>query len=137
MKLATLGLAGMGYVLLAGAALAHHSFAMFDTRVTVTLEGTVGGFLWTNPHSWITMNVENAQGEDEEWAIEMGGPAGLARSGWSATTLTPGMPVSVLIRPHRDGTRFGQFMAITLPDGTQLGNPEAPPSADAGGLQPR
>ena len=137
MRLATLSLAGIGYIVLAGAALGHHSFAMFDPERTITLEGTIGDFLWTNPHSWIRVNVENAQGEDEEWAIEMGGPAGLARSGWSPTTLTPGMEVSVLARPHRDGSHFGQFMAVTLPDGTILGNPDAPPSADAGGLPPR
>jgi hypothetical protein len=137
MRLATLSLAGIGFFLLTGAALGHHSFAMFDPDRTITLEGTVGDFLWTNPHSWIRVNVENAQGEDEEWAVEMGGPAGLARSGWSATTLTPGMEVSVQVRPHRDGSHFAQFMAVTLPDGTILGNPDAPPSADAGGLPPR
>lgn len=120
-----------------GAALGHHSFAMFDPERTVTLEGTVSDFLWTNPHTWIRVNVANAQGEEEEWAIEMGGPAGLARAGWSPTTLIPGMEVSVLARPHRDGSNFAQFMAVTLADGTMLGNPNAPPSADVGGLPPR
>jgi hypothetical protein len=137
MRLATLGLAGLGSLLLAGAALAHHSFAMFDPERTLTLEGTIADFVWTNPHSWIMVNVENAQGANEEWAIEMGGPAGLARSGWSATTLTPGMPVSVLVRPHKDGSHFGQFMAVYFEDGTMMGNPDAPPSGDAGGLAPR
>lgn len=137
MRLATLGLAGIGYLLLAGAAFGHHSFAMFDPERTITLEGTIADFLWTNPHSWIRVRVENAQGEEEEWAVEMGGPAGLARSGWSPTTLTAGMEVSVLGRPHRDGSHFAQFMAVTLADGTVLGNPNAPPSGDAGGLPPR
>lgn len=137
MRLATLGLAGIGFFLLTGAALGHHSFAMFDPDRTVTLEGTVGAFLWTNPHSWIQVNVENEEGGEDEWAIEMGGPAGLARAGWSPSTLTPGMEVTVLARPHQDGSHFGQFMAVTLPDGTMLGNPNAPPSADVGGLPPR
>jgi hypothetical protein len=137
MRSATLGLAAIGFFLLTGAALGHHSFAMFDPNRTVTLEGTIADFLWTNPHTWIRVNVENAEGEEEEWAIEMGGPAGLARAGWSPTTLTPGMEVSLLARPHRDGSHFGQFMAVTLPDGTMLGNPNAEPSADVGGLPPR
>jgi len=135
MRLVTLGFAGFGCLLAAGAAFAHHSFAMFETEITLTLEGTVEEFLWTNPHSWINLKVDNEQGD--EWAIEMGGPAGLARSGWSKTTLTPGMQVSVIVRPHVDGSHFGQFMAVTLPDGTLLGNPDAPPSGDAGGLPPR
>jgi hypothetical protein len=141
MRLATLSVAGIGYLLLAGlpsgGAVAHHSFAMFETDVVLTLEGTVDEFLWTNPHSWISVVVENEQGEDEGWAIEMGGPGGLARAGWSAATLSPGMPVSLVVRPHRDGSLFAQFMAITLPDGTQLGNPNAPLGSDAGGLPPR
>jgi len=137
MRLATLGLAGLGLLVLGGPAMAHHSFAMFDTTRTVALDGTVGDFVWTNPHSWIMILVPNAEGVDEQWAIEMGGPAGLGRAGWSAATLSQGMHINLIIRPHTDGTRFGQFMSITLPDGTQLGNPDAPPGADAGGLPPR
>jgi hypothetical protein len=32
------------------------------------------------------------EGKAEQWAIEMGGPAGLARQGWKPNTLTPGIP---------------------------------------------
>ena len=112
---------------------AHHSFAMFDAERNVKLEGTIKEFQWTNPHSWILMMVKNAQGADEQWAIEMGGPAGLARQGWVPKTLTPGMKVTAIIHPLKDGTRGGQFMAVTLPDGTLKGNPNAAASANAGG----
>jgi uncharacterized protein DUF6152 len=112
---------------------AHHSFAMFDAEKNVKLEGTIKEFQWTNPHSWILMTVKNAQGADEQWAIEMGGPAGLARQGWVPKTLTPGMKVTAIIHPLKDGTRGGQFMAVTLPDGTLKGNPNAAASANAGG----
>ena len=134
MRLAVLSVTGIGICLLSTTAVGHHSFAMFDPDKTVKLDGTVKEFLWTNPHSWILVVVKNAQGAEEQWAIEMGGPAGLARDGWRPTTLTPGMPVSALIHPLRDGSRGGQFMAITLPDGTMKGNPNARPAADAGGL---
>ena len=116
-----------------GSASAHHSFAMFDAEKTVKLDGTVKEFQWTNPHSWILIMVKNAQGADEQWAIEMGGPAGLARQGWVPKTLTPGMKVTAIIHPLKDGTRGGQFMAVTLPDGTLKGNPNAAASANAGG----
>ena len=75
MKLSTLMLAGAAVAMSASAALAHHSFAMFDAEKTVKLDGTVKEFQWTNPHSWILMMVKNRQGVDEQWAIEMGGPA--------------------------------------------------------------
>jgi hypothetical protein len=114
-------------------AVAHHSFAMFDAEKTKTLEGTVKEFQWTNPHSWILLTVDNAQGQAEQWAIEMGGPGALARQGWVPKTLRPGMKVKTVIHPLRDGNNGGQFMAVTLPDGTLLGNPTAAPSANAGG----
>ena len=136
MKFRTLGLAGIAVAMSAIPAFAHHSFAMFDAEKSMTLEGTVKEFQWTNPHSWILMTVNNAQGQPEQWAIELNGPGGLARQGWVPKTLTPGMKVKAVIHPLRDGTNGGQFMAITLPDGTQKGNVNAAPGANAGGGAP-
>jgi hypothetical protein len=136
MKFCTLGLAGFAIALSGIPASAHHSFAMFDAEKSVTLEGTVKEFQWTNPHSWIFLTVNNAQGKAEQWAIELGGPAALARQGWVATTLTPGMKVKTMIHPLRDGSNGGQFMAITLPDGTLMGNVNAPAGANAGAAAP-
>jgi len=118
-------LAGAAFVATGGAAFAHHSFAMFDAGKQVTLQGTIKDFQWTNPHSWIKLTVDK-EGEAQQWAIEMGGPDGLARQGWRPKTLTPGMPVSVTIHPLRDGSYGGQFMDITLPDGTVMGRRVAP-----------
>src|SRR5215468_107602 len=80
-------------------AAAHHSFAMFDASKTVTLEGSVKEFQWTNPHAWILLNVANRQGQADVWAIELNGPSALVRDGWKPKTLTPGMNVSVTIHP--------------------------------------
>src|SRR5499433_1911918 len=132
MKIKVLSLAGIAFAMSAMPALAHHSFAMFDAEKKVTLEGTVKEFQWTNPHSWILLTVNNAQGRAEQWAIEMGGPSGLARQGWVPKTLTPGIKVQMIIHPLRDGSPGGQFMAVTLPDGTLLGNPNARAGANAG-----
>jgi len=132
MKINTLGLAGLAVAVSGIPALAHHSFAMFDAASTKMVEGTIKDFQWTNPHSWILMMVDNAEGRPEQWAIEMGGPQGLVRQGWTPKTLRPGMKVKAVIHPLRDGSNGGQFMAVTLPDGTQMGNPNAAPSANAG-----
>ena len=131
MKFKALSLAGIA-LMYAVPALAHHSFAMFDAEKSVTIEGTVKEFQWTNPHSWILMNVANATGGMDQWAIEMGAPGGLARQGWIPKTLTPGMKVSAVIHPLKDGTHGGQFMAVTLPDGKLMGNPNARAGANAG-----
>jgi hypothetical protein len=135
-KCPVLGLAGVAPlpgaalllgVLLLGAPLvgtvpasAHHSFARFDADRQVTLQGTVQEFQWTNPHAWVILTVDR-KGRAEQWAIEMNGPNGLARQGWRPKTLTPGMPVRLTIHPLRDGTNGGQFVEITLPDGTIMG----------------
>src|SRR5262252_746116 len=131
MNVKVLGLAAVAAAMSAIPAIAHHSFAMFDAEKVATLEGIVKEFQWTNPHSWILLMVDNAQGQAQQWAIEMGGPQGLARQGWAPKTLRPGMKVKTVIHPLRDGGNGGQFMAITLPDGTQMGNVNAPPSANA------
>jgi hypothetical protein len=111
-------------VVVSSPALAHHSFAMFDSDQKTTLAGTVKEFQWSNPHAWIFVMVPNHDGQLEQWAVEMGGPGQIARQGWTAKTLMPGMDVKLTIHPLRDGTNGGQFMAVTLPDGTQLGNPD-------------
>ena len=127
MKLKALGLAGIAVALFAVPAIAHHSFAMFDAEKSKTLDGTVKEFQWTNPHAWIQLMVTNGDGQLEQWSIEMGGPSGLARQGWVPKTLTPGMSISVIMHPLRDGGHGGQFLAVKLPDGTQLGNPANEP----------
>ena len=118
MKFKALGLAAIAVGMYAVPALAHHSFAMFDAEKKTTLEGTVKEFQWTNPHSWILMTVNN-----DQWAIEMGAPGGLARQGWVPKTLTPGMKITVNIQPLKDGKHGGRAVAVTLPDGTRKLHP--------------
>jgi hypothetical protein len=113
--------AGAAFMVSSGA-LAHHSFAMFDADQSTTLAGTVKEFQWTNPHAWIFVMVPAVDGQLEQWAVEMGGPGQIARQGWTAKTLAPGMDVKLTIHPLRDGTNGGQFVGVTLPDGTQLGH---------------
>jgi hypothetical protein len=120
MKFKALGLTGVAVAIHVTPASAHHSFAMFDAGRQVTLQGTVKEFQWTSPHAWIVLTVER-RGRPELWAIEMNGPSGLVRQGWQPRTLTPGMPVTTIVHPLRDGTNGGQFIEITLPDGTVIG----------------
>lgn len=123
MKLKAVGFAGIAIAMCSMPALAHHSFSMFDGEKNMKLGGTVKEFRWTNPHSWLVLMVANAQGTPEEWNIEMVAPGVLARQGWIPKTLKPGMKVTAIIHPLRDGTHGGQFMTVTLPDGTTKTNP--------------
>jgi hypothetical protein len=133
MKFRALGLAGAAVAIGAAPAIAHHSFAMFDGEAKVTLEGTVKAFQWIYPHSWILLMVRKSDGQLEQWPIEMGSPGGLAREGWQPKTLTPGMSVTAVIHPLKDGTPGGQYLSVTIPDGRTrgLGN-----VSNAGGGEP-
>jgi len=111
----------------AGAALAHHSFAMFDQSQTVTLKGEIVDFRWTNPHVFIELNVKNDTGSVDEWSIEMTSPEHLARAGWRPSTLKPGDPVTLSIHPMRDGVKGGQYLSGTGPNGPLLGAAPQPP----------
>jgi hypothetical protein len=106
--------------LTAGAARAHHSPAVFDLTKEVKLSGNVKEFRWSNPHSFIELNVTGEKGATDTWAVEMGGPSALVKAGWKSTTLKAGLPVTVVINPLRTDEKVGKFVSITLPDGTQL-----------------
>src|SRR5690349_10183962 len=69
---------------------AHHSFAPFDMSKEKTITGTVTKFEWTNPHSWIWLEVSNDKGGVETWGVEGMSPNYLARRGWTKSTLKPG-----------------------------------------------
>jgi hypothetical protein len=103
---------------------AHHSGAMFDTQKTLTLQGTVKAFQWSNPHCWIQLLVTQ-DGATREWSIEMGSTTELYRSGWRPGTLQQGEKVTIVVHPMRDGSLGAQFLSAAGPDGAPLGKPKA------------
>jgi len=112
--------------------LAHHSAAGIDRTKTLVVAGTVKEFRWTNPHSWIDLDVTSDKGVTQTWSVEMTSPAFLLRAGWKRSTLQAGDKVSVTLRPFRNGDPGGLFVSVTLPDGRVLGErTAAPPPAPA------
>ncbi len=118
---------GLLAVLLAAAliapldASAHHSFgAEFDATKVVHLVGTVVKFEWSNPHSWLYMDVKEPNGSVEHWKIEGGAPSLLLRRGWNRNSLPAG--IEVVVNAYQ--ARTGQFRAsardIVFPDGRKL-----------------
>jgi hypothetical protein len=97
---------------------AHHSAAMFDKGRTVTLVGKVRQFQWTNPHSWIQIVVDGADGA--EWSIELGAPVELFRLGWRPATLKPGDRITVTANPMRDGSHGALFVSAVRDGGAPI-----------------
>jgi len=109
-----------------GHASAHHSFAPFDLTKEKTITGTVSKFEWTNPHSWVWVDVSNEKGGVDSWAVEGMSPNYLARRGWTKTTVKPGDKITISVRPLKSGENGGMFVRATLADGrvlTQSGQP--------------
>lgn len=115
-------------------AFAHHSAAMFDFSKTVTLEGTVKEFQYTNPHSWLQVLVVSPDGKTVEWGFETEGPSTLLRAGIKAKTFRPGDKVTVVANPMRDGRPAGSWISATTADGAVYHlRPQGPPK----GAEPR
>jgi hypothetical protein len=122
-KISVAGWLTLVVLLAARSAAAHHSAAMFDRDKQVSLTGTIVQFEWTNPHSWIQIDVPNENGGTDRWSVECNSPNNLVRQGWKSTSLKPGDKVTILIHPLRNGDKGGSFLAVTLPGGEVLTDP--------------
>ena len=100
---------------------AHHSFASeFDANQPVSLKGTVTKVEFINPHSWIHIEVTNADGTKAAWEVEGGTPNTLFRKGINDNTLPTGTPIVVDGYRARDGSNRMSGRNITLADGRQV-----------------
>ena len=113
----------LGLVILAApSARSHHSAAMFDDQVVLTLRGTVTRFDYLNPHSWLYVDVENDDGSVTEWGFELDAPPRLRRIGISPTFWQPGDAVIVKTNPLRDGRPAGHLVGAVIKGGKTFGN---------------
>ena len=94
-------------------AVAHHSGAMFDEKKEVTLSGTVKEFQYTNPHSWLLVDVKGNDGKVTTWGFEAEGPSTLLRAGIRKSDFAPGTPVTITGHPMRDGRPAAAWMKAT------------------------
>jgi hypothetical protein len=112
----------------AGAASAHHSFAMFDNTKNVSFAGTVKEVEWANPHVWLELTVTE-NGQDKPYKFEAGAIAVLKRVGWFRDTVKPGDKVVIVSHPFRDGRPGGSLERVMLPNGKAYGAGDAIPGA--------
>lgn len=101
---------------------AHHSAAMFDDQVVLTLTGTVTKFDYVNPHSWLYVNIENDDGSVTEWGFELDAPPRLRRVGVSPNHWQAGDTVVVKTNPLKDGRPAGHLVGSVRSDGRTFGN---------------
>lgn len=114
-------LVAFGTLACAGAAPAHHTYAMFDTSRELSVSGVVAKFEWKNPHTYLWVYVPAAgTGKYEAWAFENASPSLLSKLGWSKDSLKPNDRVTVVYAPLHSGSRGGHCLRITVSGGRNL-----------------
>ena len=94
---------------------AHHSFsAEYDSKKPVEIKGIVTKVEWMNPHVYFYLDVTDESGNITNWALEMGPPNGLERSGWTRNTMKVGDEVIVEGTLAKDGTKQANARSVTM-----------------------
>lgn len=105
------------YCLSAGALYAHHAGVMFEEQKEITLEGVVREFQYTNPHSWLLVDVTDEQGEVTTWGFEAEGPSRLMLMGIRVGDFPPGTKVTITGHPMKDGRPAAAWTLAVREDG--------------------
>jgi hypothetical protein len=110
------------WLLIAVPASAHHSNSAFYVVKIIELKGVITKWEWMNPHTFISLSVDDGQGGKVEWTVEGRAPGVLRRAGWERTTLQVGETVTVHCSPAKDNSRVCLTARVTKADGTILSN---------------
>jgi hypothetical protein len=112
---------GASILLIGSVVSAHHSFAAeFDANKPIQLRGTVAKVEWINPHTWIHIDVKDADGKVERWMVEGGTPNTLLRRGLTKASLPEGTEILVDGYRAKNGSNRANGRDLTFTDGRKL-----------------
>lgn len=103
---------------------AHHSATMFDDSKTVTVQGVVREFQYTNPHSWLLVDVTGKDGKVVTWGFEAEGPTTLRRAGIRPSDFKAGTKLTITGNPMKNGQPAAIWVDAVREDGKKF-NPRA------------
>jgi uncharacterized protein DUF6152 len=100
---------------------AHHSVpGQFDMSKPMTLKGVISKVDWINPHIYVHLDVKEADGTTNTWALATLPTAMMRRAGLTKEALQgkAGEEVTINAVPARDGSKhLGWINKITYADG--------------------
>jgi Family of unknown function (DUF6152) len=97
---------------------AHHSFAAeYDASKAVRITGLISKVEWTNPHSYLYIDVKDEHGDLATWTCEGGAPNTLSRRGFTKNAIKIGDTVTIDGYGAKDGSHLMDARRITLSDG--------------------
>ena len=107
----------MLFVIAASSAYAHHSATMFEQTKQITVEGVVKEFQYSNPHSWLLVDVTAKDGTVTTWGFEAEGPSTLQRAGIRPGTFPVGTKITITGRPMKNGEPAAIWSYAVTADG--------------------
>src|SRR5688572_5948668 len=99
---------------------AHHGFGRFDPTKDVTIEGTLTGIDFVNPHAYLYFDAQGPDGKVTPMRCEMRAATVLRRSGWSPEMFVAGKAVTITGNPHRDDAASCYIDTLKLGDAPTL-----------------
>jgi hypothetical protein len=100
---------------------AHHGAAAYDVGKQVVLKGTVVGWVYSNPHCLLSLDVKGEDGQVVRWIAEGQAPNVVYPAGYRKDSFNFGDQVTVTVEPVKNGRPMGRILAAVLADGTKLG----------------
>lgn len=88
-------------------AYAHHGASKYDFSKTITLNGTITEFEWSNPHCLVHMDVMGDDGTVQHWTLELPSIFSMEHKGWDKDSLKPGDQALVNTHPAKNGVTLG------------------------------
>jgi hypothetical protein len=110
----------IAFIVLAAPSWAHHGIGRFDPTRNLTVEGTLTGLDFVNPHSYVHFDAVDADGAVIKMQCEMRAAVVLRRSGWSPDMFVPGVRIKIAGRPHRDDPHYCYADTLTIGDAPTL-----------------
>jgi hypothetical protein len=102
---------------------AHHSHAMFDGTKEITLEGTISGVRFANPHVYLQMKVtkrdDKAIEPAEVWAVEMSTVQNQTQRGLTPNVLPFGASIVIKVNPLFSGEHSGNYTSVVSINGVR------------------
>ena len=108
-------------LLVAAPARAHPGAAAYDVGKKVVLKGTVAGWIYSNPHCLLSIDVTGDDGKVVRWIAEGQAPNVVYPVGYRKDSFNFGDKVTVTVEPVKNGRPMGRILAAVLADGTVLG----------------
>ena len=124
MKIRLFVLAGALALLSSPPARAHHSFGgTYNVDKQMTIKGKMVQVTLRSPHSFFYVEVEDATGAVQRWAIEGAGASQFAQQGINKDAFKIGDPVEIVANPSRspNSTRARLIKITRTTDGKSWG----------------